>query len=277
MTSVLNRRHGLRFELLRTRPHDHMGWVFRGAREFAALAIQYLAEGAALGERLMYVAQDPDPDDLGGLASVLHPDTLRVASIAEVYGQSGIVDPAGQRATFAAAVASAMADGYTGIRVVADNTPLVADEERLKAWIRWEVIADRFVCEHQVTGLCAFDQDKVDVDKLRHLATLHPLSSASSPAPQFRLFADAGDLCIEGELDSFAVTQLRLALDSLPAKTGVVVDLATVRLVSGSALAGLTELSAAGIPVTIRGQGTEIGALQRAAGRAADRLVLQEV
>jgi hypothetical protein len=62
--------------------------------------------------------------------------------------------------------------------------------------------------ENQVTGLCAFDQEKVNVDRLRHLATLHPLSSAAIPVPQFRLFAESGNLSVEGELDSFAVSQL---------------------------------------------------------------------
>ena len=189
-----------------------MAWVFTGASEFSALAAPFLAEGAALGERLIYVAEDPDPADVAGLVNVADPGALQVASISEVYGSEGIVDPAGQLATFAAALAQALADGCTGIRVAADNTRLVADEEGLQAWVRWEIVADRFIAENQFTGLCAFNQESVDINRLRHLATLHPLSSASSPVPQFRLFSDAGMLCVEGQVDSFAVTQLWLAL-----------------------------------------------------------------
>ena len=112
--------------------------------------------------------------------------------------------------------------------MAADCTPLVSDEERLRAWANWEVVADRFIAENQVTALCAFDQERVDVSVLRQLATLHPLSSASSPVPQFRLFSAAGALRVEGQLDSVAVTQLWLALDNLPPETGVVIDLASV-------------------------------------------------
>ena len=136
------RSHGIRFECLRMRPHDHMGWTFAGPAEFAALARPFLAEGAARGERLMYVADNPDPAAVAGLAG---PHVLQVASIAEVYGSSGIVDAPGQRAAFAAALADALAEGYSGLRVAADNTPLVTDEGRLTAWIRWEVVADRFM------------------------------------------------------------------------------------------------------------------------------------
>ncbi len=267
------RRHGMRFECLRMRPHDHMGWTFAGSAEFAALVGPFLTEGAARGERLMYVADNPDPAAVAGLAGAHVP---QVASIAEVYGSSGIVDAPSQRAIFAAALADALAEGYSGLRVAADNTPLVTDEGRLAAWIRWEVVADRFMSANQVTGLCAFDREKVDVDRLRHLATLHPLSSAARPVPQFRLFADAGDLHVEGELDSFAVSQLRLALDILPPKTGVLVDLAVATLRGGMALAGLGRLCEEGVAVTIRGEPAAIGEL-RAAGRLpSEHLILQE-
>jgi len=268
------RDHGTRFECLRLRPHDHIGWVFAGSRGFAALAGPFLAEGAARGERLMYVAADPSPAALAGLSEAVGPQVLRVASIAEVYGASGVVDAPSQRATFGAALADARAEGFSGIRVAADNTPLVTDEVRLAAWIRWEIVADRFMSENPVTGLCAFDEERVDVDRLRHLATLHPLSSAASPVPQFRLFADSGQLCVEGEIDSLAVSQLRLALDALPPKTGVLIDLATAALRS-RAVAGLGRLCDTGVPVTIRGDQAALGKLKAPGLLASDQVLLQ--
>jgi hypothetical protein len=271
------RDRGIRFEFLRMRPHDHMCWVFTGAREFAALAVPFLAEGAALGQRLMYVAEDPDPADMLPLAASGDAHALQITSIAEVYGADGIVDPLAQRATYAAALADAVARGYTGLRVAAENTSLVSDEERLKAWIRWEIIADRFITENPVTGLCAFDKEKVDTGRLRHLATLHPLSSASSPVPRFRLYSEAGDLRIEGQVDSFAVTQLWLAVENLPPETHVIVDLATARLMSRAVLAGLGQLCDSGVNVTIRGQRAAIEELRTSLAQPSDRLVLEEV
>jgi hypothetical protein len=258
------------------RPHDHIGWVFTDSDGFAALVRPFLAEGAALGEKLMYVAEDPGPETVTALADVGRPPVLQVASIAEVYGGSGIVDAARQRATFAAALAEAITEGYSGIRVAADNTPLVTDETRLAAWVEWEIVADRFMSEQPVTGLCAFNQDRVDVDRLRHLATLHPLSSADSPIPQFRLFADAGELCVEGEIDSLAISQLQLALGVLPPQTGVLVDLAVARLRGRRTLAGLESLARDGVAVTVQGGPAAIGAL-RVSDPLADRyLTLSE-
>lgn len=271
------RDRGIRFEFLRMRPHDHMCWVINGSREFAALAVPFLAEGAALGERLMYVAENPDPADMMPLAASSDAHALQIASIAEVYGTGRIVDPTAQLATYAAALADALAHGYTGLRVAAENTSLVGDDDQLKAWMRWEIIADRFVAENPVTGLCAFNKEKVDAGWLRHLATLHPLSSASSPVPQFRLYSEAGVLRIEGQVDSSAVTQLWLALENLPPETHVVVDLATATLMSRAVLVGLRQLCDSGVNVTIRGQRVALGELRMSLAQHSDRLVLEEV
>jgi hypothetical protein len=270
------RDHGTRFECLRMRPHDHIGWVFAGPAEFAALARPFLAEGAERGEKLMYVAEDPATAALASLDGLAGLDGVQVTSIADIYGESGIVNAARQRATFSAALADALTQGYTGIRVAADNTPLVTDEKRLKAWIGWEIVADRFIAENAVTGLCAFNRDKIDVDRLRHLATLHPLSSAAAPAPQFRLFADDGELCVEGEVDSFAVSQLWLALDVLPAKTAVRVDLDRATLRGSKALAALSGLAGAGVSVTIEGRRAAIRELRAAGLVAGERLAVHE-
>ncbi|MCK2218687.1 MEDS domain-containing protein [Actinomadura sp. ATCC 31491] len=257
------------------KPHDHIGWVFTGPDGFAALAEPFLAEGAARNERLMYVCADPGADVAARLDDRLGPGVVRVASIAEVYGPSGVVDAAAQHATFATALAQAQADGYSGIRVAADNTPLVADEERLAAWLRWEVVADRFMSEHPVTGLCAFDREQADVDRLRHLATFHPLSSAGSPAPQYRMFAEAGHLRIEGQIDSFAIGQLQLALDVLPPDTGVLIDLATAGFTSRVPQTRLRRLADAGVTVTLRGLPAGPGGLPAAEVPLGEQLLLQ--
>lgn len=251
------RNHGSRFELLRMKPHDHIGWVFSGSGEFAVLAERFLAEGASLNERLMYVAEDPDIEGFGEWAAALFPGTLTAASIAEVYGESGIVDAPRQRATFTQVLTEALADGYSGIRVAADNTPLVLDQERMESWVRWEIVADHFMSENQVTGLCAFDGGRVDVNTLRNLETLHPVSMAERPGPPFRLFNDDGALRLEGEVNSFAVGQVSLALQHLPPATHVVVDLATTEIVTKDALSELRRLCETGVTVTVRGA-TEI-------------------
>jgi hypothetical protein len=235
------------------RPSDHIGWVFSGPEEFVALARGFLAEGAEHGERLMFVAADPDPSAMEGIVDTVAHKGVQVASIAEVYGTSGLVDAARQRATFAEVLSGALADGYTGIRVAADNSPLVVDPERLAAWERWECVADHFMSENPVIGLCAFDRGRVDIDRLRHLATLHPLLSASSPTPQYRLFVDDGALRIEGLIDTSTVNEVGHALEVLPPQTPVVINSDKASLMSAIVIVGLDRLARAGRQVTVEG------------------------
>jgi hypothetical protein len=247
------RRNRTHVELIGMAPHDHIGWVYSGSDQFAALARTFLADGARKGERLIYVAEDPDRDGPGALDDLIDAGVLQVASVEEIYGPSGVVDAVRQRATFAEALAQARADGYTGIRVAADNTPLLDGERRFQAWLRWELVADRFMSENPVTGLCAFDRDRVDIDRLRHTATLHPLLSSTSPVPQFRLFADDGTLYAEGDLDTSAVHRIAWALPHLPSGTGVVIDLEVTTFLSNAAVLALRRIAQTGIDVTIRG------------------------
>jgi hypothetical protein len=224
---------------------------------FEQVAGPFLAEGAARGELLMYVAEAPRPATAARLRDRYGSRVIRVARIAEVYGESGIIDADAQLGMFAAVLADALAAGFSGLRIAADNTPLVTDERRLAAWIRWEHVADRFMADNPATALCAFDGHRVDVNSMRHLATLHPLSSAADAQPRFRMYSDGGSLCLEGDVDSFAVAELPRALEALPPGTGVLVDLSDATLTSRAPLAGLRpglrRLAGDGVPVTVRG------------------------
>jgi hypothetical protein len=247
------RHHGSCAEIVGIGPHDHIGWVYSGPAEFPALARDFLAAGAAMGERLMYVAEDPHASRLEGMDHLIDSGVLQVASIAEVYGASGVVHAAHQRAVFLQALAEAQAQGYEAIRVAADNTPLLSDEERFQAWLRWELVADKLMSENPVIGLCAFDRERVAIDRLRNTATLHPLLSSSSPVPQFRLYSDEGWLRAEGDLDTYAVQRIAWALPHLPFDTGVVIDLAVTTFLSSAVMQALYKIAQTGVRITIRG------------------------
>jgi hypothetical protein len=201
----------------------------------------------------MFVAENPEDEAFVEVTDGLDPADLQVASISEVYGASGVVDAQGQRATFAGTMADALAEGYSGIRVAADNSTLVTTPGRIDAWIRWELVADRFMAENHVTGPCAFNRDRVDIDLLRHLSTLHPSSSAEFPIPSSGSSWTRTGACIEGEVDAFAVEHLWLALEALPRGTHVIVDHTQATLRGDGVRADLRRLSESGVHVSLRG------------------------
>src|SRR5512132_3217623 len=155
-------------------PSGHLGWVFSGVARYESGATTFLAGGAARGERQMFLADNPvveqwpkDLVDRGGLV---------IASVTEIYGPDRMVAATSQRETFAAALAEARSEGYTGIRVAADNSSLIDTPERLQAWLEWEAVADRFMAENPVTGLCAFDRTRVRSASLSAVTGTHRVS-----------------------------------------------------------------------------------------------------
>ena len=122
----------------------------------------------------MFVADDPVVDQWP--KHLVDRGELMIASIADIYGPDRMVVAASQRETFAGALAEALSEGYTGIRVAADNSSLVDTPERLQAWLAWEDEADRFMAENPVAGLCAFDRARVASATLTQVAQTHHVS-----------------------------------------------------------------------------------------------------
>lgn len=159
-------------------PTGHIGWAFSGMPQFEGRATAYLAEGMARNERLMFVADDPDPRRWP--ESLLDRGDLVLASTTDVYGAGRVVDAASQRATFESTLVEAIDLGYSGIRVAADNTSLIDGPDRLAAWMAWEGEAHRFIAEQPVTGLCAFDRTRVAPDHLIAVMAVHGVTPPPS-------------------------------------------------------------------------------------------------
>lgn len=135
---------------LLTWPIGHGGWFFSEPAEYEAHAASFLAAGVPSGEQVWFVADDPRPSRWPH--DLLHGGVLVLASLDDAYGPLRAGDLDKQRSVFANAVDEALANGYSGIRVVADNTRLISED--LNRWIEWESVVDRFIAENPVTGLC---------------------------------------------------------------------------------------------------------------------------
>ncbi len=122
----------------------------------------------------MLVADDPRVDLWP--QSFIERGQLIVASTAEIYGPERLVVAEAQHDTFTAALEDALKEGYSGIRVAADNTSLVLGADRAVAWTRWEEVADRFMAENPVTGLCGFDRSRIEPAAVAALQGLHTVS-----------------------------------------------------------------------------------------------------
>jgi hypothetical protein len=237
-------------------PHDHVAWYGDDTSELYQLASAALGAGARRREKLMFVAEDPDPARLGDideLDRLLDSGQLELADIGAVYGNGGAFSATRQLATFEGVLADALMDGYTGIRVVADNTPLVRGDERgFRRWLSWEQMTDRFQSTFNVTGICYFDRSSLSEERQADLATVHPVRSQNSVEPPFSFFVDGDAVSVTGTLDSWSAGQLERILSTTLDDQPLIVDLSRAEFVDHHALLALNAAAGVKRPVRIR-------------------------
>jgi hypothetical protein len=174
---------------------DHVCWAYDDAAAFAERAHDFLAAGIAAGNQVWYVAETPVP----ALVERLPAPMFRFVDLNSAYAAGHPVEPAKRVAAYRDATERAIAEGYQGLRVAADVTPLVRSVADLEAFARYEHLVDRYMTTAPLTGMCAYDRSLLGDRTIAELACLHP--RANTPDVLFRLHAGTGATVLTGELD----------------------------------------------------------------------------
>jgi anti-anti-sigma regulatory factor len=162
--------------------------------------------------------------------------------------------PDQQRVQFEALVDEALADGFSGLFVVADNSRLIgATEADFDAWLRWEALADELQSRRPLTGLCYFDAGVVSADRLDALSMMHPVRCRRSATSSFQLYCDDDALRVSGEIDGILADQIRRVFAAAVGATDRELDFSEVDFIDHRALLTLDEVARAGVRVRLRG------------------------
>lgn len=156
----------------------------------------------------------PEVDDLLGAGR------LRIMPLENVYDVGAPIDPTAQLTMFSANTSAALVDGYTGLRVVAQVTPLLLDPALWPSHTHWESVADRYMAKNPMAALCCYDRRALPDEILRDLACVHRSSNGPASLAPFRVFAGREGLCLAGEVDSFCSEDLRRLLRAATPPTG---------------------------------------------------------
>ena len=248
------RRQLISSDARQLRTHDHVAWCGEGARTLADLAAAAFSGAAERGESMLLVtddAADLQRSGWAGLPALINSGALTISTVADAYG--ALREPATQRAAFAAQLDTALADGYSGMCVVADNSALArGSEEEFAAWLAWEAIADEMQAHLPITGVCYFDGGQVPRDRLEQVAVLHPVLCREMGAPRFSLFVDGDAVRVLGVLDTFGTDQLRRILMSAPRLSELPLDVSAANFIDHRALLTLEQVARAGRPIRLR-------------------------
>jgi ABC-type transporter Mla MlaB component len=201
---------------------DHVCWVYEDPASFVDAAVRYLGDGIARGERLLCLGDDMAADlraagePFGSLDDLVAGGALRVDSVADAH-VDGPLSPADQWAFYDAAVRDARAAGFTGLRVVADVTPLARTASGRAELIQWEQMADVFIGSGSgMVALCAYRRDALDAGAVADLTAVHPQVHAPLDPPSFRIWFEGTRVALAGVVDTFAADRLARILAGFP-------------------------------------------------------------
>jgi anti-anti-sigma factor len=227
---------------------DHVCWAYADDAAFEEAALRFLTAGLDRGDRLMWVgdgAEDRLRRSAGPLAAVeqlVARGTLRLVSVGDGYDAADGFSPDQQFTFYDAATRAALADGYRGLRVVAEITALAADPEQRADLLRWEHRADAFVASGSgFAALCAYRGDELPADVVADVASAHPVSYSDGTRAAFRLWFDGGALLVAGDVDHFTAERLARLLATTDVDVPVMeldlsrlgfIDLAGVRVIA---------------------------------------------
>jgi anti-anti-sigma factor len=278
------RPSGLVSEVPASGGSDHLCWVYEDDDSFDAAVERFLTGGLARGERLLCVGdavvermrgEDPLLPDA---ARLLGRGALELLTVTEAYDAAGAFSPERQFSYYEAETQRALDDGYTGLRVVAELTPLAADAERRPELVRWEHLADAFMASGScMTAMCAYHAE-LSAEALADVASVHPLvHTADGAHPAFRVFFDADRVVLAGSVDTFTAGRLAGVLATSPVGPGgVVLDLEPVEFVDVAAVRVLARWARAladrSVDVEIRGASPLVRRMWRVLGL--DELVI---
>jgi ABC-type transporter Mla MlaB component len=244
---------------------DHVCWVYEDPASFVEAAQRYLAVGLAKGERLMCVGDGIAADlraagePFGSLDALTARGALTFDRIGATNADDATLSPADQRAFFDAAVREARAAGFSGLRVVADVTPLARSSATRAGLVQWEHLADGLIASGAgMVALCAYHRGALDADAVADVTAVHPQVHAPLDRPTFRIWFDGNCVVLSGTVDTFVADRLArvLATSPVPGPTAVldmsqleIVDVAGCRTVAAWA----RSLAMRGIRLRIQG------------------------
>jgi anti-anti-sigma regulatory factor len=224
-------------------PGDHVCWPFHGIDEYVDSARQYVAEGLDRRELVAYIEVTPESLKhaiVADVAQVGRPATDRRPVLHDLTLLSLRTSPASAPAQFDRMTRAAVAQGYTGLRLLTDVNKLVGRPEGRREWIRSEHLIDRYAVDHPLTVLCGYDIDDLGEDVVAEAARVHPLVRGAL-SPFLVRATDAGGLALIGDVDITSADDLYHALTligpELPAR--VALDVSELEFIDHSGLLAL--------------------------------------
>jgi anti-anti-sigma regulatory factor len=181
---------------------------------------------------------------LGDIDTLVRDGALALHTLADLYDLDHVIIPEEQLAKYVAVNDQAVAEGYIGLRVLADVTALIADPARRAEHARFELLADCYMATRPFTVMCVYDRRVVGEVGVADIACVHPLARASDGVVPFALFGTDEGLALCGEVDCFSAPMLVRTLARTPKRDeSLVIDLSAAGYLDHHAVSAFVDCS----------------------------------
>jgi hypothetical protein len=212
-----------------------------------AVVASYVEDGLRRGERVALYTRGGDGTSLlpalgaGDATRLVEAGQLVLGSAEQAYFPDGGFDGAAQATAFEGLAESALAEGFAGLRVYADNGFMPAMLSDPLDWLEYELRISALVDGRRLTGLCGFDAAEPAELSQVLIDAVHPERVGQDSRPSlFHVSADRGGLALAGELDFFCVDDLLHVLAAArPLLTDSGLSLSGLQFVDGPAACAL--------------------------------------
>jgi hypothetical protein len=255
------RAHGTLTDIPEAGTNDHVCWVYDDAAAFDRTVEEFLVGGLERGERLLCVGERVI-ESLSGLTvdvpTLIAAGAVETQTMAQAYAATGPFRCENQLSYYESATQRALAEGYRGLRVIAEVSALAADPATRSELVRWEHVADDFIAQGSgFTAVCAYSGDLAD-EALTDITAVHPLVHASDGLSPFQIFFDDDHIVLVGSVDTFSADRLARVLAASPVgPDGAVLDLALLEFADIAACRAVAlwarGMQGRSLPVEVRG------------------------
>lgn len=197
-------------------PGDHLCWGYDSQASWQEAVVSYLADGAAAGEELIYVAAKPHVELVKDLAALPFRDVLMTSgrltmmALDDVHSDRTAFGPARQVAAVYLRLGQAAAGKMPApLRLACESTSLIGDQGGARDLAHHELAADAAIAAGGLSVMCGYDKRLLGA-AVGPLASVHPLRHGTPV--DFAFHAEVGGWCLAGEVDLAVVSELRAAL-----------------------------------------------------------------
>ncbi len=163
--------------------HDHLCLIYETPEEQLGAAIPYLKQGLEQGERALYVTDETSVETICDamrcrgmdVRAALSSGALQFATSRDAYLQRGYFTPEGMIAHLGDHEQRAKADGFSALRVTAEMTWALGNEEGVERILEYESLVNRFFQERESSAICQYNRQRFPAKIIRGIIHTHPL------------------------------------------------------------------------------------------------------